>query len=72
MIFKKLSVPVAALFLTFFVLRAVLAEVEVEAAKPIPTYTNISAEQARSWKQNGRDVLFLDVREVSEFDAGHV
>jgi len=36
------------------------------------TYNNISASQARTILYSGADYLFLDVREVSEFNAGHI
>jgi rhodanese-related sulfurtransferase len=39
---------------------------------PIPTYTNITAAQAKARKDAGEDICFLDVREQSERVAGHI
>jgi rhodanese-related sulfurtransferase len=41
-------------------------------ATPTPIITSISASEARDLLYTGADRLFLDVREINEYNAGHI
>lgn len=56
--------------LSWFIL---LASTNVFASQPtLPKATYISVQEARQWQKEGKKVIFVDVREPQEYEAGHI
>ncbi len=44
----------------------------VWAEEPLPKSVYVAPETVKGWQEEGRAIVFLDVREEDEFEAGHL